>query len=86
MTKKVRSHFAVERTRCRPRSDFAMERKRRLERERQNKERRAAGAMLRAEYEANSLSRTRPWDAEGISRATWYRRRAARLENQGARP
>jgi FixJ family two-component response regulator len=28
----------------------------------------------RAEYEANSLSRTRPWEAMGISRRTWYRR------------
>jgi hypothetical protein len=30
----------------------------------------------RAEYEAKSLSRTRPWDVEGISRRTWYNRRA----------
>ena len=30
----------------------------------------------RAEYlEANSLSRTKPWVAEGISRTTWYDRR-----------
>jgi hypothetical protein len=29
----------------------------------------------RAEYEANSLSRTQPWKAENISRAEWYRRR-----------
>jgi hypothetical protein len=28
----------------------------------------------REEYLANSLSRTKPWKAEGISRATWYRR------------
>ncbi len=33
-------------------------------------------AEPRAEYEARSLSRTAPWRAEGISRATWYRRRA----------
>jgi hypothetical protein len=32
-------------------------------------------AMFRAEYEAKSLSRTKPWAAEGISRRTWYRRR-----------
>jgi len=35
--------------------------------------RRAAGAVPRAEYEANALSTTRPWEALGVSRATWYR-------------
>lgn len=30
-------------------------------------------AMPRAEYEANSYSRTKPWEELGISRATWYR-------------
>jgi hypothetical protein len=28
----------------------------------------------RAEYLATSISRQKPWDAEGISRASWYRR------------
>jgi hypothetical protein len=37
--------------------------------------RRQNGAKPRAEYEAQSLSRTKPWEAEGISRRTWYRRR-----------
>jgi hypothetical protein len=37
--------------------------------------RRALGVRLRAEYEVNSLSRTKPWQAEGMSRRTWYRRR-----------
>jgi len=36
--------------------------------------RRAAGMVPRAEYEARSLARTRPWEAFGISRSTWYRR------------
>jgi predicted DNA-binding transcriptional regulator AlpA len=27
----------------------------------------------RAEYLANSLSRSKPWEALGVSRATWYR-------------
>ena len=36
--------------------------------------RRAKGATPRAEYEAKSLSRARPWEAAGISRRTWYRR------------
>jgi predicted DNA-binding transcriptional regulator AlpA len=31
-------------------------------------------AQPRAEYEAQSASRTRPWEKLGISRATWYRR------------
>lgn len=37
--------------------------------------RRAKGAKPRHEYEAQSISRRKPWTAEGISRATWYRRR-----------
>ena len=32
-------------------------------------------AEPRSEYEARSLARLTPWQAEGISRATWYRRR-----------
>jgi hypothetical protein len=31
--------------------------------------------VLRAEYEARSLSKRKPWVAEGISRRTWYRQR-----------
>jgi hypothetical protein len=38
--------------------------------------RRIAGAVPRAEYEAQSVEKTKPWMAEGISRRTWYRRRA----------
>ena len=34
-----------------------------------------AGALPRAQYLATSLSATRPWEAEGISRRTWERRR-----------
>ena len=29
-------------------------------------------ALPRAEYEANSISRSKPWEALGMSRATWY--------------
>lgn len=32
-------------------------------------------AEPRSEYEARSLTRAAPWSAEGVSRATWYRRR-----------
>lgn len=39
--------------------------------------RRAAGAIPRADYLAkNRLSRSKPWQQEGISRRTWERRRA----------
>jgi hypothetical protein len=36
--------------------------------------RRERGGTSRALYEGNSLSRTRPWEALGVSRRTWYRR------------
>lgn len=51
--------------------------KRRRERDRQRKAaaRRAAGIKPRGEYVAGSLDRAQPWKAQGISRATWYRRR-----------
>jgi hypothetical protein len=37
--------------------------------------RRAAGVVDRETYEQNSLERTKPWKAHGISRRTWFRRR-----------
>jgi len=46
----------------------------RRHREREESRRRAAGAIPRDKYESNSVSRQKPWDAEGISRATYYRR------------
>lgn len=42
-------------------------------RERETERRRAAGASDRQTYEANSLSRQKPWEELGVSRATWYR-------------
>jgi hypothetical protein len=54
-----------------------MARRKRKGRERDERRRREKGAQPRTEYEANSLSRTKPWEAEGISRRTWERRRAA---------
>lgn len=53
--------------------------KRRKERDRQRKAaaRRAAGAKPRSEYEAATIERAKPWEAEGISRRTWYRRRTS---------
>jgi hypothetical protein len=43
-------------------------------------------AMSRSDYEANSLSRLKPWESEGVSRRTWERRRkkAAGNEDQTA--
>jgi hypothetical protein len=35
--------------------------------------RRQAGAKQRSEYEAASLSRNKPWERLGMSRAAWYR-------------
>lgn len=52
----------------------AAARKRNADRERQAEKRRKAGARPRADEIAVSISATRPWEAEGISRATWYRR------------
>jgi hypothetical protein len=50
---------------------------RKRERDRQRKEihRREQGALPRREYLKNSLSVLRPWEAEGISRRAWERKR-----------
>ena len=37
------------------------------------RKRRERGARPRSEYEANSLSKTKPWEQLGLSRARWYR-------------
>jgi hypothetical protein len=54
------------------RKDRLARRKQRA-RDSQEARRRAAGAKSRAEYEANAVSRTKPWEALGMSRRTWYR-------------
>jgi hypothetical protein len=41
----------------------------------QERRRRARGAAPRAEWEANSKSRIKPWEQEGMTRRTWYRKR-----------
>lgn len=43
------------------------------DRKRHEVRRRANGALDRDTYEGNSLSRKRPWEGLGMSRATWYR-------------
>ena len=52
--------------------------KRERDRERQRRKRRAAGTGTLAQYLASfsaSAIRARPWEAIGVSRATWYRRK-----------
>ncbi|MGZ4862850.1 MAG: hypothetical protein ACXV2E_08740 [Halobacteriota archaeon] len=44
---------------------------------RRNERRRTKRGRTRAEYLANCMTRKRPWEAEGISRRTWERRRVA---------
>jgi hypothetical protein len=53
--------------------------KKHKDRQRTEKKRRAAGAKPHAE----SLSRTKPWKAEGISRSTWERRRKKAKADKG---
>lgn len=62
--------------------------KRRRERARQRKrqERQSAGTTPRATYEAASAARQRPWEAAGVSRATWYRQRRRDRETSPATP
>jgi hypothetical protein len=50
-------------------------RRRQIERERKARQRRAKGAKPRKAYEEQSISNAMPWVTEGISRATWYRRK-----------
>jgi hypothetical protein len=49
----------------------------RMDRKRQAKcdRRRAQGVKPRAEYEATAIGHGKPWEAEGVSKATWYRRK-----------
>lgn len=68
---KVGTIGAVEVTK---RERKALQKKKR--RDRETERRRAKGAKPRAEYEAQSLNRAKPWEALGISSRTWYRRRA----------
>jgi hypothetical protein len=46
-----------------------------MDKVRQEANRRAAGAKPHAE----SASRTKPWEADGVSRRTWYRRQKAQM-------
>lgn len=59
--------------------------RRRRERKRLRKQqlRREQGVKPRADYEAKSISRNKPWQALGMSRRTWYR---AGKPNAGTSP
>jgi hypothetical protein len=61
-----------------------LKRRNKLERERRTRNRRVQGAKPRRQYEQESISRTKPWEAEGISRAQWYRNR--KRENETSPP
>ena len=54
--------------------DLAEQRKAK-KRNRQRERRKRAGAVSRQAYLANAKQKLKPWEAEGVSRATWYRRR-----------
>lgn len=58
------------------RKAIAKEHKRTKDRRAKREKRRKAGAVPRAQYEAESISRKKPWEEAGISRATYYRRKA----------
>ncbi|MBY5457418.1 hypothetical protein HFO89_13745 [Rhizobium leguminosarum] len=58
----------------RKRAKLQKEKRRQRDRARKEEQRRAAGALSRADYLANSFSQARPWEAFGISRRTWERR------------
>lgn len=45
---------------------------------------RAGKTTPRSDYEANSVSRTKPWEAAGMSRATWYRRGKPKPETRAS--
>lgn len=49
--------------------------KRERDRIRQQENRQAKGVVSRQSYEAASAENIKPWEAEGVSRRTWYRRR-----------
>jgi hypothetical protein len=54
--------------------DMAEQRKTKA-RARMRRYRAKRGAKTRADYRANSTAKTKPWEAGGVSRRTWYRHR-----------
>jgi hypothetical protein len=75
---KITTIGAVDQT---PEERVALRKERKRQRERDR--RRSAGAIPQSERSAQAISRTKPWVACNISRATWYRLRTiARGENE----
>ncbi|MEO3385108.1 hypothetical protein [Mesorhizobium sp. CAU 1741] len=56
------------------RTKFMKNRKREMDRKRDEQKRRAAGAKDRASFVAQSISAAKPWEALNMSRRTWYRK------------
>jgi hypothetical protein len=59
--------------------------KRDRDRHRKIAERRSAGAIPRDIYLAESLSQSRPWERDAVSRRTWERRRLQNIQSTTAR-
>ncbi|MDP3553093.1 hypothetical protein [Methylocystis sp.] len=64
----------------------ARERKRERDRVLKTAKRRADGVQPREEYERESASKTRPWEALGVSRRTYYRRLKEAGDRVGTSP
>jgi hypothetical protein len=76
LTEDERTILAITTIRANGVTDEDMAHTRRaLDAERKRKHRRAKAMKPRGAYLENSLSQTKPWKAEGISRRTWFRRR-----------
>lgn len=78
LTSAERSTLGLKSIRAFDRTKRQMTEERKMkDRQYQRAKRQQAGAIPRE----RSLSATKPWEAEGISRATWYRRRAANVRD-----
>lgn len=61
------------------------ERRREKARDRKARQRRKAGAKSRIAYRSTALAHLKPWERQGISRATRYRRRETVRETSASR-
>lgn len=75
LTLEERKRLKITTIRAVGQTDASMvEDRRQAARDRKERVRRAAGASPRAQYEAESKAQAKPWEAMGMSRATWYRK------------
>lgn len=73
LTLEERKRLRIKTIRAVGQTDAGMaETRKEAARERKANDRRALGVKPRAEYEANSKSRIKPWEAMKMSRSTWY--------------